>query len=78
LAVVAPPNRSTGSASSASASLNPSRGELPILEATTDLNKWFVPLLNGLPRRSRHRLALQQAISRRVDDHTLRQPGDGD
>ncbi|MFN7677532.1 MAG: reverse transcriptase domain-containing protein [Cyanobacteriota bacterium] len=30
--------------------LNPSRGELPILQATTDLIKWFVPLLNRLPR----------------------------
>jgi hypothetical protein len=30
--------------------LKPSRGELPILQATTDLIKWFVPLLNGLRR----------------------------
>ena len=30
--------------------VNPSRGELPILQATTDLIKWFVPLLNRLPR----------------------------
>lgn len=33
-----------------SPSINPSRGELPILQATIDLIKWFVPLLNGLPR----------------------------
>jgi hypothetical protein len=50
LAAPTPPNRSTSSASSASSSLNPSRGELPILQATTDLIKWFVPLLNSLPR----------------------------
>ena len=50
LAAPTPPNRSTSSASSASPSLNPSRGELPILQATTDLIKWFVPLLNRLPR----------------------------
>jgi hypothetical protein len=30
--------------------LKPSRGELPILQAATDLIKWFVPLLNGLRR----------------------------
>jgi len=35
---------------SANRSANPSRGELPILQATTDLIKWFVPLLNKLPR----------------------------
>jgi hypothetical protein len=28
----------------------PSRGELPIIQATTDLIRWFVPLLNRLPR----------------------------
>ena len=50
LAAPTPPDRSTGSASASSPSLNPSRGELPILQATTDLIKWFVPLLNGLPR----------------------------
>lgn len=38
------------SGSSSPSPLNPSRGELPILQATTDLIKWFVPLLNGLPR----------------------------
>jgi hypothetical protein len=51
LAAPTPSNRTTGSASSgASPPLSPSRGELPILQATTDLIKWFVPLLNGLPR----------------------------
>ena len=34
----------------------PSRGELPIIQATMDLIQWFVPLLNRLPRD--HRLAL--------------------
>jgi hypothetical protein len=34
----------------------PSRGELPIIQATTDLIRWFVPLLNRLPRD--HRFAL--------------------
>ena len=28
----------------------PSRGELPIIQATIDLIRWFVPLLNRLPR----------------------------
>ena len=28
----------------------PSRGELPIIQATIDLIQWFVPLLNRLPR----------------------------
>ena len=28
----------------------PSRGELPIIQATMDLIQWFVPLLNRLPR----------------------------
>ena len=28
----------------------PSRGELPIIQATMDLIQWFVPLLNSLPR----------------------------
>jgi 23S rRNA-intervening sequence protein len=37
-------------AASARSPLNPSRGELPILQATIDLIKWFVPLLNRLPR----------------------------
>jgi hypothetical protein len=32
------------------ASTQPSRGVLPILQATTDQIRWFVPLLNGLPR----------------------------
>jgi hypothetical protein len=43
LAASTPPNRSASSTSSASVSFNPSRGELPILQATTDLIKWFVP-----------------------------------
>jgi hypothetical protein len=34
----------------------PSRGELPIIQATTDLIRWFVPLLNRLPKD--HRFAL--------------------
>ena len=45
-----PPKRPVGPTSGPSPALNPSRGELPILQATTDLIKWFVPLLNGLPR----------------------------
>ncbi len=28
----------------------PSRAELPIIEATLDLIRWFIPLLNRLPR----------------------------
>ena len=28
----------------------PSRGELPIIKAAIDLIRWYVPLLNGLPR----------------------------
>lgn len=35
---------------------SPSRGELPIIQATMDLIQWFVPLLNRLPRD--HRFAL--------------------
>jgi hypothetical protein len=34
----------------------PSRGELPIIQATTDLIGWFIPLLNRLPKD--HRFAL--------------------
>jgi len=34
----------------------PSRGELPIIQATMDLIQWFAPLLNRLPRD--HRFAL--------------------
>jgi hypothetical protein len=34
----------------------PSRGELPIIQATLDLIQWFVPVLNRLPRD--HRFAL--------------------
>ena len=30
-----------------------SRGELPIIQATTDLIRWFVPLLNRFPRDQR-------------------------
>ena len=37
-------------------SSTPSRGELPIIQATMDLIQWFVPLLNRLPRD--HRFAL--------------------
>jgi hypothetical protein len=32
----------------------PSRGELPIIQATMDLIPWFVPLLNRLPRDHRY------------------------
>ena len=41
-----------------SASSSPSRsaGELPIIEACLDLIRWFVPLLNRLPRQ--HKFAL--------------------
>ena len=28
----------------------PRRAELPIIEATLDLIRWFIPLLNRLPR----------------------------
>jgi hypothetical protein len=28
----------------------PSRGELPIIQAAIDLIRWYVPLVNGLPR----------------------------
>jgi hypothetical protein len=34
----------------------PTHGELPIIQATIDLIRWFVPLLNRLPRD--HRFAL--------------------
>jgi hypothetical protein len=34
----------------------PSRGELPIIQATMDLIQWFVPLLNRLPRDQRFAL----------------------
>lgn len=38
----------------------PSRGELPIIQATTDLIRWFVPLLNRMPRD--HRFALGERL----------------
>jgi hypothetical protein len=34
----------------------PSSGELPILEATLDLIRWFLPVLHRLPRQHRHGL----------------------
>ena len=30
--------------------VEPSRAERPIIEATLDLIRWFIPLLNRLPR----------------------------
>ena len=39
----------------------PSRGELPILQASIDLIRWFVPLRNGLPRA--HNFALGDRIT---------------
>ena len=39
----------------------PSRGELPIIQATTDLIRWFVPLLNRMPRE--HRFALGERLT---------------
>ena len=38
----------------------PSRGELPIIQATTDLIRWIVPLLNRLPRD--HRFGLGERL----------------
>jgi hypothetical protein len=38
----------------------PSQGELPIIQATIDLIRWFVPLLNRLPRD--HRFALGERL----------------
>ena len=35
----------------------PSRAELPIIEATLDLIRWFIPLLNRLPRSHKFALA---------------------
>ena len=35
----------------------PSRAELPIIEATLDLIRWFIPLLNRLPRSDTFALA---------------------
>jgi hypothetical protein len=35
----------------------PSRAELPIIEATLDLIRWFIPLLNRLPRSDMFALA---------------------
>ena len=42
------------------------RGELPIIQATVDLIRWFVPLLNGLPRS--HRFALGDRITATLYD----------
>jgi hypothetical protein len=39
----------------------PSRAELPIIEATLDLIRWFIPLLNRLPRS--HKFALGSEIT---------------
>ena len=41
---------------SPNASLTPSTAELPILEATLDLIRWFLPILHRLPRQHRHGL----------------------
>jgi len=35
---------------------NPSTSELPILEATLELIRWFLPILHRLPRQHRHGL----------------------
>jgi hypothetical protein len=40
----------------------PSRAELPIIEATLELVRWFIPLLNRLPRS--HKFALGDDITR--------------
>ena len=45
----------------------PSRGELPIIQATMDLIQWFVPLLNRLPRD--HRFALDDRFP--LDDRLV-------
>ena len=39
----------------------PSRAELPIIEAPLDLIRWFIPLLNRLPRS--HKFALGSEIT---------------
>ena len=44
----------------------PSRGELPIIQATIDLIRWFVPLLNGLPRS--HKFALGDRLTANLYD----------
>ena len=51
---------------SSSASPSPSRGELPIIQATMDLIQWFVPLLNRLPRD--HRFALGDRLTQGLYD----------
>jgi hypothetical protein len=50
------PSNVGSSAAMSAPSPTPSRGELPIIQATIDLIQWFVPLLNRLPRD--HRFAL--------------------
>ena len=45
---------------------NPSRGELRIIQATIDLIRWFVPLLNGLHRA--HKFALGDRITANLHD----------
>ena len=44
----------------------PSRGEWPILQASIDLIRWFVPLRNGLPRA--HNFALDDCITANLYD----------
>ena len=44
----------------------PSRGELPIIQATMDLIQWFVALLNRLPRD--HRFALGDRLVQGLSD----------
>jgi hypothetical protein len=43
-----------------------SRGKLPNIEATTDQIRWFVPLLNRLPRV--HRFGLDNRLVRGLYD----------
>jgi hypothetical protein len=45
---------------------SPSRGELPIIQATMNLIQWFVPLLNRLPRD--HRFALGDRLVHGLHD----------
>jgi hypothetical protein len=44
----------------------PSRDELPIIQATIDLIRWYVPLLNGLPRA--HKFGLGDRIVANLDE----------
>jgi hypothetical protein len=50
------PSPSPNSTPSSSSSPTPSTAELPILEATLELIRWFLPILHRLPRQHRHGL----------------------